>query len=139
MNLPIHHLGNLRGYKLDDEDVKEIMDIFGPGLAEHGITFRNISRKEENEEEHEADGQILFISKMADKLQQHKHEMNCTFFHKKPYYMVVSSSDYCRNWKDALIIAKETFKLAGYDSEEYNFEVKVNYSGNFEITITVKE
>lgn len=50
MNLPIHHLGNLRGYKLDDEDVKEIMDIFGPGLAEHGITFRNISRKEENEE-----------------------------------------------------------------------------------------
>ena len=50
MNLPLHHLESLRGYRLDSEDVAIIKDILGPELLEHGISFCNISRKEENEE-----------------------------------------------------------------------------------------
>lgn len=84
--------------------------------------------------------QTTFIAKMADKLEQSRHEINDTFIHRRPYYMVISPTACYGNWKDALFIANQIFKLAGYNPDKYNFDVEFDeYSADFVITITVKE
>lgn len=138
MNLSKYQLDKLRGYPLDDEDVKYVIDVFGPMLAEHGIHFcKNISPTAD-EREITAD-ESTFIAQTADKLIQHKWEINNTFRLKNIYCMSLTPA-YCHeNRKDALFIAKESFQLAGYNPDNYNFAVVYDkVQDEFLVTITVK-
>ena len=137
MNLSKYQLEKLRGYPLDDEDVKYVIDVFGPMLAEHGIHFsKNVSP---TADEHNDDDESIVVTQLADRLSQHKFEIINMLRLKKPYYIYIIPEDCHGNPKDALFIAKESFKLTGSDPDECNFTVDYDkFNKMFKIAMTLK-
>lgn len=120
----------LRGTVFTPEELEEVII---PMLSASNL-------KEEKNKFEPTDNYSSFVAEMADKIEQRKHQINDCFFHKKPYYMYLSRTVCYGKEKDALFIAKQSFKLAGYDPDKYNFDAGAReYYPDMEITITVKD
>lgn len=123
--IPSYDIFDLELTKRELEILREALETAGKQDLMGEITFIETENREETS----------FIVMMADKLERHKHEIDYTFFHKKPYYMAISPTSCHGNWKDARFIAVETFKAAGYDPSKYNFDVEATNDGSFIVTI----
>lgn len=80
------------------------------------------------------------VARLADELEQQKHLIAWRFLHKIPHIMDVNRI-WCGNWNEAQArsLAVEAFKVAGYDPNKYDFDVRAKTANGFRVVVTVKE
>ena len=78
------------------------------------------------------------VAILADEIEQQKHRIAWSFFHGYDHRVVIDPV-WCNNWKDARFIAVKAFKLAGYNPDKYDFDVKASTDGGFIVIVTEEE